>query len=208
MKDHGKRKPEWLTEAFAVALLVAIATGILSALYHRPGGPSRWGIGFWFGLNPDRVGLTLRLVNLLTWLHRVAIALTLAFGFASRGHVVRFERRRLRQLFVAGSLLVVLATGLLVPWRDSRPWSDPNPHAPVTELSGREGPFLELTGLRLHYPNSAEILRDRVCFALGVVHFILPIGLGVAIMVMRRRRRVVHEAPSLEPNRDAQQPGQ
>jgi hypothetical protein len=135
----------------------------------------------------------------------VAIALTVVFGFASRGHVVRFEKKRRRQLFVAGTLLVVLATGILVPWRDSLPWSDPNPHAPVTELSGREGPFLELTGLRLHYLTTAEISRDRVSFVLGFVHFILPIGLGVSLLVMRRRQRIVRQAPSLEPNRDAQQ---
>jgi len=203
-----KRRPAWLADAFAVSLFVAIVTGVISALYHRPGGPSRWGIGFWFGLNPDRVALTLHLVNLLTWLHRGAVAATVVFGFASRGHVLRFEKKRLRQLFVALTLLIVVATGLLVPWRDSLPWSDPNPHAPVTELSGLEGPFLELTAVRLHYPTTAEISRDRVSFVLGLVHFILPVGLGIALIILRRRQRFPVAAPALEPNRDTHQPAE
>jgi hypothetical protein len=199
------RKPEWLAQAFAIALLATIITGIVSGLYHRPGGAARWGIGFWFGMNPDRAGLSVSLVQLLTWIHRLAIALTVLFGFASRGHVLRFEKHRLRQLFVAGSLLVTVATGVFVNWRDARPWSDPNPHAPVTELSGHEGPFLELTGVRLRYPSTAKFSRDRFEFVFGLLHFVVPLGLGLALIFMRRRTRRIDRAASLEANRDAQQ---
>jgi len=202
------RKPEWLARAFAIALLVTIITGLASGLYHRPGGASRWGVGFWFGMNPDRAGITVSLVHLLTWIHRLAIALTVLFGFASRGHVLRFEKQRWRQLFVAGSLLVAVATGLLVTWHDARPWSDPNPHAPVTELSGHEGPFLELTGVRLRYPSTAKISRDRFEFVFGVLHFIVPLGLGLALVFMRRRTRSVDRSASFQANRDAQQTGE
>lgn len=199
------RRPEWLTRAFAIALIVTILTGLASSLYHRPGGTSRWGIAFWFGLNPDRAGITVSVVHLLTWVHRLAIAFTVLFGFASRGHVLRFERRRSRQLFVAGSLLVSVATGALVTWHDARPWSDPNPHAPVTELSGHEGPFLELTGVRLRYPSTAMISRDRFEFVFGLLHFVVPLGLGLALIFMRRRKGDVDGAPSFQANGDAQQ---
>lgn len=214
-----------LAPVVALALVLG-GSGLWLALYQRPGGLAEPGgllhVPFWAGTHPGRAGLHLGLVRLLGWLH-LAAGLALGVGLVRAWLVARRAGRGRAWLLGVLLWLGTLATGAAVPWQDGWPWSEAalRRAAPSTTLSGREGPFPELTGIRVYYPDGVQPARDRRALILAALHLGGPPCAGVVVLVGRRwlrrtgrgqvlGRRADRDVRglALEAERDREQPGQ
>lgn len=168
--------------------VVALVTSMLSAavlmLYVRP-----LQRGFWLGTNPARVGANLQVQAVAAWLHAVsgwALAAVVVFLMAGAWRCTPWRRHGAALGAVALSLLLAY----LVPWSSYLPWSDLSPDVlGFTLVSGGEGPFPELVGVRLGYPDLAPWPRGRAGeITLAVAHALALPAIAAGVWLARKIR--------------------
>lgn len=188
MRDSARHRRLLRGGTLALALLVLV-TGALSAYYHRPAGRG----GVW------RLGFDLVFTRGLELVHTFAAHAIVVVGALWVATARPWRRGRGWRIGIAGGVLAAmlfLVTGHLIPWPDLLPWAE-RPGGNLRSsaaLTGQEGPFPELVGVRLEYGDSMFTVASRHFGALAVkrlfrahVYWLPGLVLVATALLLRRQ---------------------
>ncbi len=187
----------WPRTACRTAAGLTVACGVALLGYVRPGFDRLRP-----GTDPTRLDAHLALTTALDVVHVVAgvACLALAAWPAVQGSWAGARwRRHVAVATLAVGVALVLATGLVVPWRELLPWSEGmgrNRARPALVLEA-EGPFSELIDVRASYEPERRSVPGGSVTGAGIATLVALHALALPVTVWGlRRARAARQAPA------------